>query len=605
MTKPAARQIDDTDDPGASTGKATSGSADVAINGVAAMRVGDGGICNGHAWITTAGAASVVVNGRPLCTQGAETSHPSGAGKLLGGSMNVLVDPSLPRLDKLSRHARARKQMLFTALNPARIAAVLRDPTMLVSFALRDAATYGAHRLGFLALGDAWPKVFGSLATTWVILRDTPFIGDFLRSAESLAANFFDTMAYWITGQMIGFNDAPPGNVPCRRLLPITQARILLRASGSSSQYPDFLSVPHRGEITWQIESLLEEIAPVVFEFIDDSPSISIATMLDHGEWGGDDKKRNLDMHDETHDPTFLARERKGPYLHAWKLDDRHFVVGAGFLRAMSYWGAPHPDNELVLEHEGDGEHAYLVFQVDEIDVSEGEPRLGRARPVRVLAGAHGHDRVYDWDKLNVIDRRVRLTIARGSHAISIVEGRQQASPRFPFNADYHAGPNTQGCSAGHSHLIADEVQAVAIYGADVTQYPLTWLDISKSQHPEIRKRDLWGYEEGGYEEALWGKKQAFPKAIPSPVWGFAIPASREEGEEARIRPSLLGVELLPVGCERRCENEKCPVEEQCLLDSFKSNQPPLGAEDLEGLRSYAEILGAFTRREWKDAYVY
>lgn len=81
--------------PHPASGPATSGSPDVLVNGLPALRVGDSGshaaCCGPNTWTAVAGSASVLINGRPAHRQGDQTQHCGGVGTLLVGSANVLV----------------------------------------------------------------------------------------------------------------------------------------------------------------------------------------------------------------------------------------------------------------------------------------------------------------------------------------------------------------------------------------------------------------------------------------------------------------------------------------------------------------------------------
>jgi uncharacterized Zn-binding protein involved in type VI secretion len=87
MAKPAARLSDLNACPrsGHGTNPANSGSPNVLINNLPALRVGDSTAC-GDA--VTQGIANILVNGKPIAFQGSATAH---GGIIITGSGDVLV----------------------------------------------------------------------------------------------------------------------------------------------------------------------------------------------------------------------------------------------------------------------------------------------------------------------------------------------------------------------------------------------------------------------------------------------------------------------------------------------------------------------------------
>jgi len=76
-------------------GPAITGSEDVLVNGLPAVRVTDEGIhsscCGDNSWIATEGSASVIFNGLQAHRKTDETTHCGGMGKTIEGSDNVIV----------------------------------------------------------------------------------------------------------------------------------------------------------------------------------------------------------------------------------------------------------------------------------------------------------------------------------------------------------------------------------------------------------------------------------------------------------------------------------------------------------------------------------
>lgn len=81
--------------PHEATGKATTGSPNVKVNGRLALRVGDKGehaqCCGDNTWVAKTGAPRVMINGKLLHRVDDVDEHCGGHGKMIEGSPNVLV----------------------------------------------------------------------------------------------------------------------------------------------------------------------------------------------------------------------------------------------------------------------------------------------------------------------------------------------------------------------------------------------------------------------------------------------------------------------------------------------------------------------------------
>jgi uncharacterized Zn-binding protein involved in type VI secretion len=84
--------------PHPATGPAIVGSPDVNVNRLPALRVGDPGVhaacCAGNSWKANAGSATVFINGKAAHRMGDPTQHCGGVGRLIEGSLNVMVGES-------------------------------------------------------------------------------------------------------------------------------------------------------------------------------------------------------------------------------------------------------------------------------------------------------------------------------------------------------------------------------------------------------------------------------------------------------------------------------------------------------------------------------
>lgn len=76
-------------------GPAVSGSPNVLVNGMPALRLGDNGVhsscCGPNTWTAVAGSGTVLINNKPAHRLGDADQHCGGAGKLVEGSPDVLV----------------------------------------------------------------------------------------------------------------------------------------------------------------------------------------------------------------------------------------------------------------------------------------------------------------------------------------------------------------------------------------------------------------------------------------------------------------------------------------------------------------------------------
>ncbi|MCA9516225.1 MAG: hypothetical protein KC635_14880 [Myxococcales bacterium] len=87
--------------PHAVTGPGVSGSPNVFVNALPALRVGDPGIhaacCGPNTWEAVEGAPSVFMNGKKAHRKGDGTKHCGGDGELVVGSPNVFVGNQQPK----------------------------------------------------------------------------------------------------------------------------------------------------------------------------------------------------------------------------------------------------------------------------------------------------------------------------------------------------------------------------------------------------------------------------------------------------------------------------------------------------------------------------
>lgn len=76
-------------------GPGVSGSPNIIVNGMQALRIGDPGVhaacCGPNQWKVASGSGSVFFNDIPAARIGDSTAHCGGSGKLVQGSTNLIV----------------------------------------------------------------------------------------------------------------------------------------------------------------------------------------------------------------------------------------------------------------------------------------------------------------------------------------------------------------------------------------------------------------------------------------------------------------------------------------------------------------------------------
>lgn len=76
-------------------GPAISGSDNVMVNFLPALRVGDNGVhaacCGPNTWVATKGSGTVFINGKPAHRKDDMDTHCGGVGKMITGSADVIT----------------------------------------------------------------------------------------------------------------------------------------------------------------------------------------------------------------------------------------------------------------------------------------------------------------------------------------------------------------------------------------------------------------------------------------------------------------------------------------------------------------------------------
>ena len=336
----------------------------------------------------------------------------------------------------------------------------------IVRAGLGEAALAGMRAIGWGWLGAFADVVddFGLLISAgWRLLERLPVIGGALQMVRHMGDNFLDTLAYELFGQRGNPGDPPRGNITCARQLPSSD-----RLSGGSLDYQQFVAVPSGVEIGRQIANLILPLMPEIWRFEDDAPPVEWRTLEGNADspslYPGN--QLNWDIDDEYAEHP--RRQSPGrPYLKIWKLSDRRILAEIGALRLSSFWPCSRPDSPLHFEHEGDGERGFAHFQVDPIDASGNlNPAADKAviRLTGLIGWGHGKPYAFGWDRLNRSDNgRVRMSTARGSHAVNILEGPGRSGTGFVnwLQSDYYPGPGTAGATASASMKIATDPEEV------------------------------------------------------------------------------------------------------------------------------------------------
>lgn len=323
-------------------------------------------------------------------------------------------------------------------------------------------------------LGEAVAK--GALA--WRLLEGLPGLGPLLRTFSGIADNFFDSLAYELLGLRGDPGDPPRGDIRCAAELPSLE-----RFGTGALNYTAFSALPSGTEIAVQIDWLLRALLPGVWMFADDSPPVSFSELevnaLPPSPYGAPFTRAHWDIDDaEVEDP---SRVRPGrPYAKAWKLGARRIGVEVGFLRLASFYPCARPTGLMTLLHEGDGERYYAHIQVDPVD-QDGNFLAGSARATARLTGlvGTGHEETwrYNWRSfMRDEDGRARISAARGSHALSVLEGPTRAGSTFKgwLATDFYPGPSVQGTHRATSIAIADDREEIIslYYGRQMLGFP-------------------------------------------------------------------------------------------------------------------------------------
>src|SRR5262249_9152470 len=146
--------------PHSAQGGATTGSGDVFINGLPALRVGDAGehagCCGSNTWKAKTGAPSVFFNGRPAHRKGDAVRHCGGNGSLCEGSPDVFIG------DVVAAPGGEQGGDAIAALIAAGATFAFVAPTTAIGAVLGEAAPWLAFKglpAGiFKLLGKAMPR---------------------------------------------------------------------------------------------------------------------------------------------------------------------------------------------------------------------------------------------------------------------------------------------------------------------------------------------------------------------------------------------------------------------------------------------------------------
>lgn len=268
---------------GLARGRAASGSKNVAINGVAAPRVGDSAADGGvGGWKIAAGAQFVLINGKNLHRMGDAIGGDNQTAWLARGSANVFVGGPAAVIEKKSL---AEPSFLDLAVAWIDIDCI---PGMIKSFGV--GASYGLSRVfgeGLMTLGIAGGvKAFKGVLTAlfkttgaWIgvafeyLVLAAAMVPDFHSWARWFFHNYVDRLLHgW---HALAKDACPPPravNHPSR-----WDAGYFIMKND-----PRWGSIPDGCDVSLAVARLLEAYKPVFVEDPDDLQAISFENLLSH-----------------------------------------------------------------------------------------------------------------------------------------------------------------------------------------------------------------------------------------------------------------------------------------------------------------------------------
>jgi uncharacterized Zn-binding protein involved in type VI secretion len=401
-----------------------SGSSDVAINGFPALRDGDRGSTGSgaDAWVARGGAARVLINGR-LAFRIADTTRYSGeAGKLIGGSPNVLVG------DRVAG-AGHRPPRFVAPVGSVKLSALKKAGASITPW---------EGEAPLLAVKGTGSKLAVAIAIASCVIEIAamiPAMAKLLHDVKTWATYAAASLFHWLlTGGWSAVDKtscAPPSASP-----PSITGEVDVGFDEAMSE----------SDVTDYTQELIEKFKPVIFQDPEDVHPISIEELLrrsvvrsydssvsvaDHlddvvlyhetlyaeakpygsGPKDGEDRPFYLDIDDD------FARER-GPgageavvYARAVKQSKDHVKIQYAMIRPASY--LPYPGDPYAFwEHEGDGEAAHVFVRRDSPD----GPWYIRG----VVCSAHAGNVVCCGKCVSLApDGRPKVYVARGSHALA------------------------------------------------------------------------------------------------------------------------------------------------------------------------------------------
>lgn len=384
---------------------AVAGSANVVVNGIAALREGD----RGSRWVAVGGAPRVLINGKLAFRVSDPTA--SRAGQLVSGSPSVLVG-GFQKAAGIFSAPQGKLPLTAAAARPKKKPGWLKRTLKAIWKGVKIA---GAS----LALAAGVARALGGVA--WKLMKD---IVDWLVYSTSSALMWL-FMGAW---RFPKFGDCPGSDKD-----PIP--------SHARELPPEYPQAETGSDVTVCLADVLDDFRPTIFQDPADVYPVSMQGLLArslvrgkdgsavpggdsptvaayhglvfaggpaYGELDPDAKAQlYLDVDND------FARERGGTtgvvYARAIKLTETTAKLEYKMLRPGSYLPWP-PNPYAFFEHEGDGEGCALYVQYD-----------GSAWKLRAASfGGHSvGEKCCCPCRLKKTEGSVKVYVARGSHALA------------------------------------------------------------------------------------------------------------------------------------------------------------------------------------------
>ncbi len=270
--------------PHAADGPATSGSGDVFINGLPALRVGDTGshssCCGSNTWAARTGAPAVFFNGKAVHRKGDAVRHCGGSGVLSEGSADVFIGDAVVAPgggpSKATIAALLAMGATFAMGAPSSVGALLTEALPWVAFKWLPTGFMKLIGRPFKSLGN-WITT-GLAVAGWIALHAVKIKG---RTLAGYGTWYFNNVIDNLLdgGHRSGRYDCPIENEP----FPPPFSLILSGNPPDASRVSKTVPTDQEVDVTEHFKDVLRYFQPVEYQYADDYHPISLAELLRHG----------------------------------------------------------------------------------------------------------------------------------------------------------------------------------------------------------------------------------------------------------------------------------------------------------------------------------